>query len=35
MLEKGDTIEQETRYFDPHLDKTVRLRSKEDELDYR
>jgi Asp-tRNA(Asn)/Glu-tRNA(Gln) amidotransferase B subunit len=28
-------IEQETRYFDPHLDRTVRLRSKEDEVDYR
>jgi hypothetical protein len=28
-------IEQETRYFEPHLDRTVRLRSKEDEVDYR
>lgn len=35
LLEGGGVIEQETRYFDPHLDRTVRLRSKEDEVDYR
>lgn len=35
VIQEGGVVEQETRYFDPHLDKTVRLRSKEDELDYR
>jgi len=35
ILSAGGTVEQETRFFDPHLDQTVRLRAKEDELDYR
>jgi aspartyl-tRNA(Asn)/glutamyl-tRNA(Gln) amidotransferase subunit B len=35
VLAGGGTVTQETRHYDPEQGKTIRLRTKEDEVDYR
>jgi len=35
LLQQGKEVDQETRFFDAASGKTIRSRTKEDEVDYR